>query len=68
VSARNRFSQLINARFHRHALGDNRGDGIEPKTILDAVADSLADEDRGPVFLVQPFEARSLVHAMPSTV
>jgi hypothetical protein len=42
----------------------NRGDGIEPKTILDPVADSLADEDRSPVFRVQSFEARGQVHAI----
>ena len=51
-------------RFYRHAFGDNRGDGIKPQTILDRAADSLPSEDRGPVFLGQPFEARGLVHAI----
>ena len=32
--------------------------------MLDPLADSLADKDRGPVLLVQPFEARCQIHAV----
>src|SRR6516162_11073163 len=60
----NGFDQLINAGFRRHALGDYRGDRVETKATLDPLADSLADEDLGPVFLVQPFEASCEIHAV----
>src|ERR1700736_3207977 len=60
----NCFDQLIDARFRRHSLGDHRGNSLESKAMLDPVADSFADEDRGPVFLVQPFKASRQIHAV----
>src|ERR1700730_1969506 len=56
--------QLINPRFRRHPPADHRSDGVKAKTMLYPLADSLADEDRGPVLLVQPFEASCQIHAI----
>src|ERR1700680_1943252 len=61
---RNCFDQLIDARFRRHPLSGYRGDGVESKAMLDPVVHSLADKDRRPILLVEPFEPSSKIHAV----
>src|SRR5215472_15006831 len=57
--------QFINARFRRHPLGDHRGDNLKSKTVFCPLAYRFADEDRGPVLLVQTLKASRQVHAVP---
>src|SRR5215469_11396114 len=57
--------QFINARFRRHPLGDHRGDGLKSKTVFRPHAYRFADEDRGPVLLVQTLKASRQVQAVP---
>src|SRR5215471_265175 len=57
--------QFINARFRRHPLGDYRGDGLKLKTVFCPLPYRFADEDRGPVLLVQTLKASRQVHAVP---
>jgi multiple sugar transport system substrate-binding protein len=60
---------LTLGRFRRHPLGDHRGDGLKSKTMVGALADRLADEDRGPVLsLATPSRRAARFTLFPSAV
>ena len=60
----NRPHQFVHAGLGGHALDQRGAEAVEAEPIRDAVADRLADEYRGALFLVEPFEPRCQIHAV----
>src|SRR5262249_52493964 len=54
--------EFVNLGRGRHTLRDDRSKLSETEGWPGALADRVADQDRGPIFLVQPFEPGGEVH------